>query len=124
MNYAWIDEYCLSKKGAVKDYKIEWDVIRYLIKGKMFVMQGKDSSKKEILTLKCEPMFGQLLRKNYPDIIPGYYMNKLHWNSVFLEGSVPDDVLREMIGMSYELVMKSLSKKTQKEIAEENTNIF
>lgn len=121
MKYEWLDEYCLSKKGVEKDFKIEWDATRYLIAGKMFVMQGGDKNKKAIVTIKCEPTFGQLLRENYEHIIPGYYMNKEHWNSVYLEGDVPDDVLKQMIDMSYELVLNSLSKKKIREIMEVNS---
>ncbi|WP_315118184.1 MmcQ/YjbR family DNA-binding protein [uncultured Clostridium sp.] len=118
MRYGWLDEYCFSKKGAEKDFKVEWDATRYLIRGKMFAMQGGDKNKKAIITLKCKPMFGQLLREKYEHIIPGYYMNKEHWNSVYLEGDVPDDVLKQMIDMSYELVLNSLSKKKIREIYE------
>lgn len=118
MKYEWIDEYCLSKKGAKKDYKIEWEATRYLIGGKMFALQGGDKEQKPIITLKCEPMFGQYLREQHQHIIAGYYMNKEHWNSVYLDGDVPDDVLRQMIDMSYELVLNSLSKKIQKDITE------
>lgn len=116
MKYEWIDEYCLSKVGSEKDFKIEWNATRYLIVDKMFAMQGGDKYKKSIITLKCDPSFGQSLREEYPPIVAGYYMNKEHWNSVYLDGDVPDDVLKQMIDMSYELVFKSLSKKVQKQI--------
>ncbi|SDZ12507.1 MmcQ/YjbR family DNA-binding protein [Tindallia californiensis] len=116
MKDEWLDSYCLSKKGAEKDFKVEWDATRYLIGGKMFAMQGGDKEKKPIITLKCEPAFGQQLRREYHHIVAGYYMNKEHWNSVYLEGDVPKDILKQMIDMSYELVLNSLSKKKQKEL--------
>lgn len=119
MKYEWLDQYCLSKKCAEKDFKIEWDAMRYLIKGKMFALKGGDKNKESIITLKCNPEFGKALREKYEHIIPGYYMNKEHWNSVYLEGNVPDEVLKEMIDMSYELVLNSFSKKLQKEILEQ-----
>lgn len=118
MGYQWIDEYCLSKKGVKKDFKIEWEAFRYLIDGKMIGMQCKDKEKRSIVTLKCEPLFGQSLRERYEHIVPGYYMNKQHWNSVYLDGNVPDEILKDMIDMSYELILKSLSKKRQREILE------
>lgn len=118
MKYQWIDEYCISKKGSEKDFKVEWNATRYLIDGKMFVMQGGDKYKREIITLKCDPQFGRVLREQYEHIVPGYYMNKEHWNSVYIYGDVPDEVLKQMIDMSYELVFNSLSKKVQKEINE------
>ncbi len=116
MKYEWIDGHCLAKKGTVKDFKVEWDATRYLIGGKMFAMQGGDKEKKGIITLKCEPPYGRFLRTEYQHIIAGYYMNKEHWNSVYLDGDVPDNVLKQMIDISYELVFNSLSKKLQKEI--------
>ena len=83
MKYAWFEKHCTSKKGAYKEYKAEWEVYRYMIRDKMFVMHGGDKDGKEIITLKLEPMVGQILREAYKgDIVPGYYMNKEHWNSV------------------------------------------
>ncbi|CFX31028.1 Uncharacterised protein YjbR [Syntrophomonas zehnderi OL-4] len=116
MKYGWIDEYCLAKHGAEKDFKIEWNAIRYLIGGKMFALQGGDKYEKPIITLKCIPPFGETLRKEYKHIVAGYYMNKEHWNSVYLDGDVPDAVLKQMIDMSYDLVFNSLSKKLQRQL--------
>jgi len=118
MKYDWIDEYALAKKGVTKDYKVEWDAIRYMIGGKMFIMMCRDKSLREVISLKCEPSFGQMLREKYEHIIPGYYMNKVHWNSVFVDGNVPDQVVKEMLDMSYNLVLSGLTKKMQKEILE------
>ena len=118
MKYDWLEAYCESKQGAVREYKAEWEALRFLICGKMFVLWGTDSQARPVITLKCEPTHGQMLRDAYPDIIPGYYMNKQHWNSVLLQGDVPADVLRQMVDESYALVLGGLSKKLQKEIAE------
>lgn len=119
MNYNWIEDYCLSKKGVIREYKVEWDAIRYLIKDKMFVLQGDNKEGEPIITVKLNPEFGELLRSKYEDIFPGYYMNKVHWNSLYLEGDVPDDVVKEMLDESYSLVFLSLNKKQQKEIYNE-----
>lgn len=119
MEYKWLNEYCLNKKGVEKDFKVEWNATRYLIRDKMFIMQGGDKEGKLIITIKCEPSFGRFLRDEYEHIIPGYYMNKEHWNSVYIGGNVPDEVVKQMIDMSYDLVLSSLSKKVQKEIIEE-----
>jgi len=119
-NEICLDGYCLSKKGVEKDYKLGWDATRYMIKGKMFVLQGGDKEGKPIVTVKLEPTLGEFLRQQFKDIVPGYYMNKEHWNSLYLEGEVPDEVLKDMIDQSYSLVLGSLSKKVQKEILESN----
>ncbi len=116
MKYEWLDAYCLSKKGAEKDYKVEWEVTRYMIGGKMFAMVGDNKQKRPIVTLKCAPEFGEFLRQTHEDIAPGYYMNKLHWNSVDLNGDVPDETVREMVDMSYELILHGLPKTAQKAI--------
>ena len=115
--YPWLDEYCRTKPGCVKDFQAEWEATRYMIGGKMFALQGDDKQKNAIITLKIEPSYGALLRQDYPaDITPGYYMNKLHWNSVRLDGSVPEKLLKEMIDESYEAILHSLTKKLQKEL--------
>lgn len=116
MTYDWFDEYMLAKPGAERDFKAEWQATRYLIRGKMFCMVGGDKNEKPIITLKLEPAHGDLLRQTYPDVVPGYYMNKEHWNSVYQDGDVPHDVLRQMCDESHGLILASLSKKVQKEI--------
>jgi predicted DNA-binding protein (MmcQ/YjbR family) len=116
MNYPWLDEYCLSKQGATKDWKEEWQAARYMVGGKMFAMQGDDNTDRPIITLKLIPADGDFLRRQYEDIIPGYYMNKEHWNSVYLDGAVPDEIVRDMIDKSHAILFASLTKKAQKEI--------
>ena len=69
------------------------------------------------LSLKAHPHMSELLRDDYVDIIPGFYMDKAHWNSVYLDGEVPEDLLRRLIDISYGLVLSKLTKKVQKEIA-------
>ncbi len=115
MQHEWIDAYCLAKKGCEKDVKEEWGATRYMLCGKMFALRGHDNNGKAIITLKIEPSYGAQLRMEYADITPGYYMNKLHWNSVALDGNVPEALLKEMIDESYTLLLHSLPKKRQKE---------
>lgn len=119
MKYPWIDEYLLAKPGVTKDFKTEWNWTRYLLGDKMFaaICLGEDG-KPYYITLKLEPMEGDLMRRQYPDILPGYYMNKVHWNSVKPDGDVPDELMREMLDKSYSLVLAGLSKKRQKELLE------
>ena len=62
------------------------------------------------------PEEGEFLRRQYADIIPGYYMNKQHWNSVYLDGAVPDDVLRGMVDQSYALLLASLTKQQRAQV--------
>lgn len=117
LNYPWLYDYLLDKRGVIKDFKLEWQWMRYLIGDKMYAAVCKDDKGQDkILTLKLEPLHGDTMRKQYHDITPGYYMNKVHWNSVNLKGKVPDAVLKDMIDCSYQLVFQGLSKKKQREI--------
>lgn len=118
MKYEWFESDALSKPGATKDYKEEWRWHRYLVGGKMFAVEAEDEMHGMFITLKCEPLKGEFLRKQYVDIIPGYYMNKVHWNTVLRAGDVPEELIKEMLDESYHLVFQSLSKKLQKEILE------
>lgn len=117
MKYDWIDEYLMAKTGVEKDFKIEWNWQRYMIEGKMFAaLCFDDDGKKSLITLKLDPVEGDFLRGLYDDIIPGYYMNKVHWNSVKANGNVPDELLKDMLDKSYHLILGSFSKKKQAEI--------
>lgn len=116
MNHLWIEDYCLAKRGANKEFKEEWQAIRYMVGNKMFALQGCDNKGNAILTLKLLPAEGAYLRSQYKDILPGYYMNKEHWNSIYLDGAVPKDVIQTLLDQSYSILFSSLTKKAQKEI--------
>jgi len=115
-NYPWLDEYLTAKTGATKLYKAEWEATLYRLADKMFAMCGGDKEGRPIVSFKLDPSHGDMLRQQFADIIPGYYLNKLHWNSLYLEGIVPDDVVRNMADESYHLIYESLSKKKQQEV--------
>ncbi|MDL2217629.1 MmcQ/YjbR family DNA-binding protein [Christensenellaceae bacterium OttesenSCG-928-M15] len=117
MKYEFLSGYCTQKPGATKDFQAEWQAYRYFVGGKMFLMEGGDKEETPIITLKLEPLKGELLRKQYPGIvIPGHYMNKVHWNSIYRHGDVPDELVKECIDESYRLIFSALTKKTQVEI--------
>ncbi len=117
MKYKWIDEYLLKMPGVTKDLQKDWNWIRYQIGGKMFAaICLDDNDKPYYITLKLEPLEGDFWRKQYEDIIPGYYMNKQHWNSVKADGNVPDEILMDLLEKAHRIVLGSLSKKKQKEI--------
>lgn len=117
MKYEWIDQYLLEKKGVSKDLKKEWNWIRYLLGDKMFAAICLDECDKPYyITLKLDPIEGDFLRQQYDDIVPGYYMNKVHWNSIKPDGNVPDELMKNMLDKSYQLVLSKLSKKKQQEL--------
>jgi predicted DNA-binding protein (MmcQ/YjbR family) len=118
-NYQWLDE-CLQKQTAtVKEFQPAWQAYKYLLNGKMYAYIGMDDRNgRPIITLKLEPAYSELLRGEYDDIVPGYYMSKLHWSTVYLDGSVPKELLEDMVSASYKIMLSSLTKKAQREIME------
>ena len=121
MKYDWIEEYLMKKAGVTKDFQEQWNWIRFYIGGKLFaaICRDDETNNPIYITLKLEPVEGEFYRKEYEDIIPGYYMNKVHWNSVKADGNVPDDVVKDLLDRAYTVVFESLSKKSQREIIEE-----
>jgi len=117
VKYPWIDEYLMAKRGVTKDLQAEWNWIRYHIGSKMFAAVLLDHDDRPYyINLKLNPAEGELMRKQYPDVIPGYYSNKLHWNSVKPDGDIPNDLLKTWLDRSYLLVLQDLPKAKQREI--------
>lgn len=100
----------LSKPGAEETTPFGPDVLVYKVGGKMFALTSPDDFPASI-NLKCDPERSIELRDTWKAITPGYHMNKKHWNTLVLDGSVPTALIRELIDHSYELVMGSLPKK-------------
>lgn len=118
MRYTWIDEYLLQKPGVTKDLQKDWNWVRYKVGDKMFCAICLSwENEPYYINLKLEPMEGEFFRNQYPgDVIPGYYSNKIHWNSITPDGAVPDETLKGMLDNSYALVLGGFSKKKQREI--------
>ena len=114
--YDFIQSYCLSKKAAEEDYQSEWDAIRYMVCGKMFAVIHNDREGVSVISVKNIPEHGVALREKYCEIIPGYHFNKTHWSSVYLNGNLPETVLKQMLDESYELVFNKLPMKIKNEI--------
>lgn len=118
MTHDEILKYGLTKAGATEEFKPEWDARLLKVADKMFALLGSDASGKKMVSLKCEPMEADYLRQHHKEIIPGYYLNKQHWNSIYLDGDISVNMMQEMIDASYMLVFKKLTKKKQAEINE------
>jgi predicted DNA-binding protein (MmcQ/YjbR family) len=99
----------LSKPGAEETTPFGPDILVYKVGGKMFALTAPDDFPASI-NLKCDPERSIELRDAWTAITPGYHMNKKHWNTLMLDGSVPTLLIRELIDHSYELVAKSLPK--------------
>ena len=105
--------YCLNKKGAMKDYPSGPDRIAIKIADKIFALFFE---KKGYLVLKCDPVIAESLREQHEDVRPGYHMNKQHWNTIILAGSLPESDIFAMIDQSYDLVVNSLPKRIRASI--------
>lgn len=122
MKYEWLDEYLLSLPGVEKDFKAEWQWFRYMLRGKLFAAVCTPEEKYEIygghdlVNLKCEPEWAELLRAEHPEILPGFYCDKRLWIAALLDGELPDDLLRELCANSHRLILEKLPKYVQKEI--------
>ena len=116
MSYLWMDDYFMDRPGTSKDYQPDWQATRYFLADKMYAMIGGDKYGKPIVTMKCDPVFGELLRRQYKDIVPGYYMNKQHWVSVYMDGSVPDAVVKDLICQAHGLVLHKLTRKARENL--------
>ena len=115
--FQWLDEYLLKQPSTEKEFQPAWQAYKYLLKGKMYAYIGmNDKNKRPILTLKLSPALSDMLRQDFSDIVPGYYMNKTHWSTVYLDGEVPQKVIEDMVTDSYNVILSSLSKKAQQEI--------
>jgi len=112
MNLETFREYCLAKPGATETTPFGPDNLVFKVAGKMFALAALDEVPARA-NLKCDPDRALELRDSYEEVQPGYHMSKKHWNTVDLEGRIPERELKEMIDHSYELVVKSLSKKEQ-----------
>lgn len=116
-NYWWLDELLLEQPATEKVFQPAWQAYRYTLRGKMYAYIGvNDKNDRPIITLKLEPAFSDMLRREYVDVVPGYYMNKVHWSTVYLDGEVPREALADMVHASYCALLSTLSKKARQEI--------
>ena len=118
MDLETLRTYLLSQPGAVEDHPFGPQPLVVKVGGKIFALVSEDAKPLDI-SLKCEPAHAQFLRDSFPAVRPGYHLNKQHWNTVTLDGSIADDGIRAMIDESYRLVVSSLSKAAQRRLAGE-----
>lgn len=114
MTITFFREYCLSKPGTSEDTPFDENTLCFKVGGKIFAII--DIELFESVNLKCEPERAAELRERYSGIVPGYHMNKNHWNTVMFDGTVSDKLVLELVDNSYELILNSLPKKTRESI--------
>ena len=115
MNIEEFRGHCLSKKGVTEETPFGPETIVYRVIGKMFAATGTDRIP-ATANLKCDPEKAIQLRNEFKSILPGYHMNKKHWNTVILESELDDRLIKELIDHSYEQVVMGLGKKEKEEL--------
>ncbi len=111
-----VRSYLLGKKGATEETPFGPEVLVYKVVDKVFALVAWEADPLTI-SLKCEPGQALFLRDVYPAVRPGYHLNKKHWNTVILDGSVPESEVRGMIDDSYDLVVKNLTRAQREVLA-------
>lgn len=115
MNIEDFREYCLKKEGVTEEFPFDEYTLVFKVKGKMFALTNLDGDWN--LALKCDPERAIELREQYPAIRPGYHMNKVHWNTVAMDGSLSEQLILDLIDHSYDLVVAKLPSKLKSELS-------
>jgi len=115
MNIEEFRDYCLSKKYVTECFPFDETTLVFKVANKMFTLSSLDHQPIKV-NLKCDPERVLELREEYSDIIEGFHMNKKLWNTITIEGGLSHDFIKELVDHSYDLVVKGLTKKLQKEL--------
>lgn len=114
MNVEQFRSYCLDKPGVTEEFPFGEQTMVFKVMGKMFALA--DVTEFESVNLKCDPEQAVVLREQYPAVLPGYHVNKKHWNTVLMDGSLPDKLVKKWIDDSYQLVADGLPAKLKAEL--------
>ncbi len=115
MNLEELREYCISKKGVEETLPFGPETLVFKVMGKAFLLTGFENNPVQF-NVKCNPEKAVELREHYSCVLPGYHMNKKHWNTVIADGTATDKLLEEWIADSYNLVVEGLSKKEKEKL--------
>lgn len=115
MNIESLQQYCLSKSGVIEELPFGPDTLVFKVGGKMFLLASLDTDPLQF-NIKCDPDEAEQLRSEYRCVLPGYHMNKRHWNTIVVDGSVNNKQLQQWIDNSYQLVFDGLPKKIKQDI--------
>jgi predicted DNA-binding protein (MmcQ/YjbR family) len=107
MNPAELRDHCLSFPGVQETFPFGPNTSVFKVGGKMFALSQLGADELRI-SLKCEPALAEQLREAHAEVIPGYHLNKRHWNTVIIDGSLPEEMIKDMTEDSYDLVVSDL----------------
>ena len=114
MDIELVRKYCLQKRGVSESFPFNETTLVFKVMDKIFALLSLDHP--QFINLKCDPELSIELREEHDEITPGYHMNKTHWNSASLTGTLNDDMIEELIDHSYNLIVGSLPKKKKTEL--------
>ena len=106
---------CLRFPGAVEERPFGPETTVFKVERKIFLLSVLDAEPLR-MSVKCEPELAEQLRASHPAIVPGYHLNKRHWNTVTLDGSLPDQLVRDLVEDSYDLVVSALPRRVQAQL--------
>ena len=115
MDAAALRRWCLAQPGTVEDFPFGPEHSVFKVGGKMFALSALRRRPLEV-SAKCEPELAAQLRDSYGAIRPGYHLNKRHWNTITLDGSLPDQLVRDLIEDAYDLVVSALPRATRQQL--------
>jgi predicted DNA-binding protein (MmcQ/YjbR family) len=107
--------WCLRQAGAIEDFPFGSEHSVFKVAGKMFALSALERTPLDV-SVKCEPELAVALRDSYPAIRPGYHLNKRHWNTITLDGRLPDQLVRDLVEDSYDLVVSALPKRVREQL--------
>jgi predicted DNA-binding protein (MmcQ/YjbR family) len=114
ISHKTVEEYLLSMPNAKLDYPFGENTAVYKAKDKMFALVTENSNPVRI-SLKCDPLLAETLREKYETVMPGYHLNKKHWNTIVLTGQLPWDEIQGLIRLSYDLVAHTPQQPANKQ---------
>lgn len=114
MNIEELRDYCISKKGTTEEFPFDETTLVFKVMGKMFVLTDLESE--FAITLKCNPDKAIELREEFSCITPAFHMNKSHWNTIRIDGSLSENFLENLVDESYNLVVEKLTRKQKDEL--------
>ena len=116
MNIEELREYCMDKKHVTESFPFDNETLVFKVMNKMFALTGINNNPLSV-NLKCDPEKAVALREEYSCVLPGYHMSKQHWNTVVIDGSVPDKLVKEWIDESYNMIVASLPKRVREQMS-------